>query len=123
MNLLLITKAERNKSDLMSFLKNHQIDFDLAEDQLIGIQKAYQIQYDVVVLDAEEERYHIDKAIRILKERNPKVRIIVRTELNTRELEIKVRKENIFYYHVNSFGNQEFTTALSSALELDKNVH
>lgn len=123
MNLLLITKAEQNKAELLSFLNMNHIEFDTAEDQLIGIQKAYQSRYDVVVLDAEEGRYHIDKAIRILKDCNPKVRIIVRTEANTRELEIRVRKENIFYYHVNSFGNQEFTSALSSALELDKKVH
>ena len=123
MNLLLITKPDQNRSSLLSFLSSHQIDFDTAENQLIGIQKAYQSQYDVVVLDAEEESYQIDKAIRILKERNPKVRIIVRTEHNTRELEIKIRKESIFYYHVNSFGNQEFSSALSSALELDKKVH
>jgi DNA-binding response OmpR family regulator len=123
MHLLLITKSEQNRPELLSFLTSNQINFDTAEDQLVGIQKAYQSQYDVVVLDAEEGSYHIDKAIRILKDCNPKVRIIVRTELNTRELEIKVRKENIFYYHVNSFGNQEFTSALSSALELDKKVH
>ena len=123
MHLLLITKAGQNKPDLLSFLSTNQIDFDTTDDQLVGIQKAHQSLYDVVVLDAEEERYHIDRAIRILKECNPKVRIIVRAEANSRELEIKVRKENIFYYHVNSFGNQEFTSALSSALELDKKGH
>ena len=122
MNLLLITKPEQNRAELLSFLSSHHVNFDTADDQLLGIQKAYQSLYDVVVLDAEGS-YHIDKAIRILKECNPKVRIIVRADLNSRELEIKIRKENIFYYHVNSFGNQEFTSALSSALELDKKVH
>jgi len=120
MNVLFVIKPEQNKIDLLTFLRRNKIDFDTADNQLLGIQKAHESMYDVVVLDAEKGAYEIDKAIRIFKECNPKVRIIVRTELNTRELETQVRKESIYYYHVNSFGNQEFTSALSSALELNK---
>lgn len=121
MNCLLITSLPENvDQDIVRFLQNHHVDFDTANDQLIGIQKAHQSIYDVVILNAEGCGYHIDSAIRILKECNPQVRIIVRTEANSRELETAVRKENIFYYHVNSFGLQEITSALSSALELNK---
>jgi DNA-binding response OmpR family regulator len=121
MNCLLITSFSENvDQDIVRFLQAQHVDFDTATDQLIGIQKAQQSLYDVVILNAEGSGYHIDCAIRILKECNPQVRIIVRTEANSRELETTVRKENIYYYHVNSFGLQEITTALSSALDLNK---
>ena len=120
MNVLFITKAQQNKSDIDSFLQTNRVEFDMTDDQLIGIQKAHQSKFDVVVMDAELNNDQIDKAIRIFKNCNPNVRIIVRTDINSRELEILVRKEHIFYYHLNSFGNQEFQSALSSALELNK---
>jgi DNA-binding response OmpR family regulator len=121
MNCLLITcLADNIDQDIVHFLQMHNVDFDTANDQLTAIQKAHQNLYDVVVLNAESSAYHIDSAIRILKDCNPQVRIIVRTEANSRELETAVRKENIYYYHVNSFGLQEITTALSSALDLNK---
>lgn len=119
MNVLLITKPNQNKQNLLSFLNVNKVEFDMADDQLVGIQKAHQNKFDVVVLDTDGN-YQIDRAIRILKDCNPKVRIIVRAEMNTRELETQARKESIFYYHVNSFGDHEFTSALSSALELNK---
>ena len=120
MNCLLITKAKQNKNEVLSFLQSNRIEFDITENQLIGIQKAHEKVFDVVVLDAEESSGLIDRAIRILKECNPNVRIIVRTDMNSRELEMLVRKESVFYYHVNSFGNQEFTSALGAALELNR---
>lgn len=120
MNVLFITKAQQNKSDIDSFLQTNRVEFDMTDDQLIGIQKAHQSKFDVVVMDAELNNDQIDKAIRIFKNCNPNVRIIVRTDINSRELEILVRKEHIFYYHLNSFGNQELQSALSSALELNK---
>ncbi|MBN1478732.1 hypothetical protein EH223_17370 [candidate division KSB1 bacterium] len=118
MNVLLITKTHSTETDLVNFLQLNQVNFDIADNELVGIQKAHQNTFDIVVMDADESDQQIDQAIRILKDCNPKVRIIVRTDANSRDLECQVRKESIFYYHVNSFGNQEFTSALSSALEL-----
>lgn len=118
MNVLLITKAHTYETDLIHFFQLNEISFDVADNELLGIQKAHQNIFDIVVLDADASNQQIDQAIRILKDCNPKVRIIVRTDTNSRHLECLVRKESIFYYHVNSFGNQEFTSALSSALEL-----
>ena len=103
MNCLLITNPVENKDqEILSFLANHHIEYDTAS--------------------AEKTESQIERAIRILKQYNPKVRILVRTDTNSRELESKIRQENIYYYHLNSFGNNEFTVALGSALELAKGV-
>ncbi len=118
MNCLLVTaKPEKADIDIINFLQRHRVEYDTAADQLSAIQKAHQNVYDVVVLHAETGG-QVNSAIRILKDCNPQVRIIVCAEHNSRDLETAVRKENIFYYHVNSFGPQEITTALGYALGL-----
>ncbi len=123
MNCLLITNpVETTDQEIFSFLHNHHVEYDTASDSMAAIQKAHQHLFDVVVLSAGKTERQIDRAIRVLKQCNPRVRILVRTDTNSRELESKVRKENIFYYHLNSFGNQEFTTALSSALDILKGL-
>ena len=123
MNCLLITNPVENKDhEILSFLASHHIEYDTASDSMMAIQKAHQNMFDVVVLNAEKTESQIERAIRILKQCNPKVRILVRTDTNSRELESKIRQENIFYYHLNSFGDNEFTVALGSALELAKGV-
>jgi len=122
MNCLLITKSGQNEAEIIPFLRVNDVDYVLTHDQLFGIEKAHEYTFDVVVVDMLDNGFQIDKTIRILKDCNPHVRIIVRTDYNSRELETLVRKESVFYYHVNSFGNQDFTSALSAALELNKDL-
>ena len=122
MNCLLVANTrEKIDQEIISLLRTHHVDYEMVDDSYTAIQKAHENLYDVVVLNAEETGGHIDSALRILKECNPRVRIIVRTEENSIDLELAVRKANIFYYHLNSFGAQEITAALSSALEFNVN--
>ncbi|MDZ7316836.1 MAG: response regulator [candidate division KSB1 bacterium] len=123
MNCLLIShKLERNQDELIAFLRRHHVEVDTAEDQWNGLHKAHQKQYDVVVLDAESVGDPIDGAIRLLRDCNPMVRIIVQAEKNSRDLEAAARKEKIFFYHVTSFGKKEIKTALSYALGLKQDA-
>ena len=120
MNCLFIMNESSCSPEVVSYLSNNDVVYEIADDQLCGIQKAQETRYDVIILDVSELNFHIDNAIRIIKECNPNARIIVRTDQNSKELEAKVRKEKIFYYHVTSFGINDFTTALASALQLNK---
>ena len=47
-------------------------------------------------------------------------RIIVKTESNSKQLESRIRKEQIYYYYIDSFGLLELITALYSAFEIEK---
>jgi DNA-binding NtrC family response regulator len=42
--------------------------------------------------------------------------IIVCAEVNTPELEIRIRQKRIFYYHIKSFGIEDLEMALSNAI-------
>lgn len=82
-----------------------------------AIEKAQKIPFDVIVLDTGIKEIDIIWVIRILKDMNPASKIIVKTNSNSKNLEVKVRGEKIFYYHLNSFGINELKLAVESALK------
>ena len=77
---------------------------------------------DALVLDAsllEEDCGFIS----IIKGIEKDLPIIICAESNTPELESKIRKQKIFYYHIKSFGKEDLEMALSNAINglLNKN--
>ena len=87
---------------------------DELDDSLSQVQ---QKKFDVIVLDAEIQGMQIERFIHILKEMDPTVKIIVKAKHNSKDLEAKIRKAKVFYYHLNSFGAAELKLAIKSALE------
>ncbi len=120
MHCLLITNPHKETSrELLDLLRARSVPFETITDPLVGIQKVQEEHFDVVVLDAKAPGIKVDRAIKLLKGCDPMARIIVRTEANSRRLESKVRKEQIYYYHVDSFGAQDLALAITTALGLE----
>ena len=70
---------------------------------------------DVLVLDAallEDDCGFIS----VIKGMEKDLPIIVCAEENTPELESKIRKHQIFYYHIKSFGIEDLVMAISNAI-------
>ena len=70
---------------------------------------------DVLVLDAAllEEDFGFISVINGMEKDLP---IIICSEINTPELESKIRQQKIFYYHIKSFGIQDLNMAVSNAV-------
>ncbi len=115
---LFISKPQNMDKTILKLLDNHQIQYELASDHVRAVQLAYESDYQVAVIDLDNAACPIEQTIRVLRERNPNIRVLVCTDQNSRELEMKIRKEHIYYYHVKSFGVGELNTALQSALGL-----
>jgi len=62
------------------------------------------------------------EAVSILKNIDPKVKIIMTTNKNTKRLEVKVRKQDIFYYFIKSFGNDELKLVINSLFKDKKDI-
>jgi DNA-binding NtrC family response regulator len=80
----------------------------------------YQIQkekIDVLVMDVEMPEMKGYEAVPIICGIDPEIRIILTAENNSPELEAKVRQQKVFYYHVNTFGNDELMLAIRNACE------
>jgi len=70
---------------------------------------------DVLVLDAallEKDCGFIS----VIKGMETDLPIIICAEINTPELESRIRQQRIFYYHIKSFGTQELEMAISNAI-------
>jgi CheY-like chemotaxis protein len=123
MHCLLITSPKKDASrELLGFLRAKNVLFEAIEDPLLGVQKAQERHFDVIVLDAKSQGVKVDRTIRLLKGCDPTSRIIVRAEENSRLLESRVRKEQVYYYHVDSFGLQDLELAITTALGLTNAV-
>lgn len=81
-----------------------------------AINRAQNKRFDAIVLNAKIEGMSIEKTIQILRTIDPNTKIIVKTNSNSKRLEAKVRKEKIYYYHLNSFGLDDLRLAIRSAV-------
>ena len=82
-----------------------------------AISRAQIDRFDVIVLDADISGMSIEQIIQILREINPSAKIIVKTDENSKNLEAKIRKEKIYYYHLDSFGFPDLKLAITNALQ------
>lgn len=124
MNCLIVAHPQKSVTlELEHFLQEHHIGALRIDSPALAVEQLQNRHFDVVILDARPQGLKIDQAIRLLKGCDPAVRIIVRTEENSRQLEGKVRKEQIFYYHVDSLGIQDLQMALVAALGLEQTQH
>lgn len=70
---------------------------------------------DVLVLEADllGQDFGFISIIKGIEEDLP---IIICAEINTPELESKIRQQRIFFYHIKSFGIQDLEIAISNAI-------
>lgn len=60
------------------------------------------------------------QAVPILKAIQPQAAVIMTAMQNSKELESKVRQQDVFYYHIKSFGDSELASAVNAALQAGK---
>ena len=116
-SILLIN--QRKQKDIKNLVERLLlIGFDVVSDNDLGtaIHRAQSKRFDVIVLDANIQGMPVERIIQILKDIDPESKIIVKTDFNTKELEAKVRKEEIYYYHLDSFGVDDLKLAIESAI-------
>ena len=120
MNCLLISKkSNETVHDIEHFLFDHRIGYETVNDPYSGLQRAQEQHFDLIILDTGSQNTSINQAIRLLKGCDPQTRIIVQTDSNSRALESAIRKEKVYYFHINSFGLKDLTIAIQSALRLN----
>jgi DNA-binding NtrC family response regulator len=124
MRCLIVASPQKSVTrELEHFLRENRIGSLCIDSPALAVEELQTQHFDVVILDARTQGLKIDQAIRLLKGCDPSVRIIVRTDENSRQLEGKARKEQIFYYHVDSLGIQDLQLALVAALGIDPVKH
>nr|HID59633.1 response regulator [Desulfobacterales bacterium] len=113
--VLFAEPVEAISSELHSFLTKRGYRVMLAgtlKETLLTLQSQ---SIDVLVLDAallEKDCGFIS----VIKGMVRDLPIIICAEVNTPELESRIRQQRIFYYHVKSFGIEDLEMAISNAI-------
>jgi len=113
---ILVAEKERNLSASLREFSTHK-GYQLSRagnlrEMLLMLQAE---RVDVLVLDADllEADYDFLSVIKGMEKDLP---LIVCAEKNTPELESEIRRQRIFYYHINSFGMEDLQVAISNAI-------
>jgi DNA-binding NtrC family response regulator len=116
--VILITDPDSVTGELFrSFLQKEGYNVMLTDRISECISNIQQRDVRVLVLDVEAPEMKWYESIPIIKGINPSLPIIITSSQNTPELEAKIRRQKVFYYHVKSFGVEELELAVRNAME------
>jgi len=114
--ILLIDPDGRVRKELASFLKSEDYEVEMGRSFSEAIKKISQGNYGCLILDVDLPEMRGYEAVSILKNLDPKLKIIMTAGKNTKRLEAKVREQDIFFYFIKSFGKDELKLAVRNAL-------
>lgn len=114
--ILLIDPDGRVRKELASFLKSEDYEVETGRSFSEAIKKISQGNYGCLILDVDLPEMRGYEAVSILKNLDPKLKIIMTAGKNTKRLEAKVREQDIFFYFIKSFGKDELRLAIRNAL-------
>ena len=110
--VLIIDSDPRTRKDLADFLTNEHYYVECGKGLSEAIKKISQGGFSCLILDVDLPEMRGYEAVSILKNLDPRLRIIMTTKRNSKRLEAKVREQDIFFYFIKSFGKEELELAI-----------
>lgn len=115
--ILIIDPDERDRTVIASFLQNENFSVEIASGIYDAIKKLSNSRFHCLIMDVNLPEMLGYKAVSLLKNIDPKLKIIMTTKKNTIYLESKVREQDIFFYFIKSFGKDELKLAINDAIK------
>ena len=113
--ILIIDPNHDERMVMASFLRNEDYAVDTGSCPTDAIKMLSGNSVTCMILDVDLPEMKGYEAVSILKNINPALKIIMTTKTNTRELEAKVREQDIFFYFIKSFSKDELKLAIHNA--------
>ena len=113
--ILIIDPNYDERMVMASFLRSENYAVDTGSSLTDAIKKLSHNSVSCMILDVDLPEMKGYEAVSILKNINPALKIIMTTKSNTRDLEAKVREQDIFFYFIKSFGKDELKMAIHNA--------
>ena len=85
-----------------------------------AVEKLKVLDCGCLIIDVDLPEMKGYEAVPILQAIEPNAKVIMTAVANTRDLESKIRRQNVFYYHIKSFSASELASAVSDALQACK---
>ena len=116
-NILLIEPNENERNSLSEFLREEMYSVEVGNGFSDAVKKISSGNYDCLIMEVDLPEIKGYEAVSIIKNLDPEIKIIMITKKNNKNLESRVREQDIFYYFLKSFGNEELILAINNALK------
>jgi DNA-binding NtrC family response regulator len=110
--VLIIDPDPRARKNLADLLSSERYYVESGKGLSEAIKKISQGGFACLILDVDLPEMKGYEAVSILKNLDPRLRIIMTTKRNSKRLEAKVREQDIFFYFIKSFGKEELELAI-----------
>lgn len=114
--ILIIDPDEMQRNELASFLIKENYYVETGKGLTDALKKVSEGCFNCLIMDVKLPEIKGYEAVSIIKNIDPDIKIIMTTKRNTKQLEAKVRQQDIFFYFIKSFGEEELKLAIKNAL-------
>ncbi|MFC1501943.1 response regulator [bacterium] len=112
--ILIIDPDPKIREDYSAFFRQDDYDVETSCGITDAIEKMKHIAFDCIIINVQLPEMKGYEAVQIIKTINMNAQIIITAEENTRELEVRVREQDIVYYYIKSFEKEELRTAVKN---------
>jgi len=99
-----------------SIFRNEGYDLEVVSSVTEAVNELKNVSCECIVIDVNFPDIAGYDAGSVIEAVEPKTNIIITAAKNTKELEARIRKEDIFYYYIKSFDREELKLAVRNAL-------
>lgn len=90
---------------------------EIAESVVEAVEQAQAVNFHCIIMDVELPEMKGYEAVPLMKTISNNLPMIITAGKNSIEVETKVRKQDVYYYHLRAFGLDELKLAVGSVFE------
>ncbi len=114
--VLIVDPDITERTVMAAFLKGENFNVETGRGLADAVKKISEGFFSCLIMDVELPEMKGYEAVSILKSIDPKIKIIMTAKRNTKNLEAKVREQDIFFYFIKSFDKEELKLAVTNAI-------
>ena len=116
--LILAVEPDREIArEYKNIFRKEGYDLEVVSSVTEAVKELRNLKFDCLIVDVDLPDMAGYDAVSLLKIIEQKINIIITAAKNTKELEARIRKEDIFYYYIKSFDREELKLAVRNALK------
>lgn len=115
--ILIIDPNRSERNEIATYLRNMNFSVETGNGLREAVEKIKKYCYECLIMDVELPEMKGYEAISIIKGIDPGIKIIMTIKKNSKRVETKVRKQDVFFYFIKSFKKEELKIAIANAFE------
>ena len=112
--ILIIDPDSKDRRNFANFFKKENCYVETGKGFPDAIKKISEGCFTCLIMDVDLPEMKGYEAVPIIKNIDPKIKIIMTTKKNTKRLEAKVREQDIFFYLIKYFGKEELKMEINN---------